>query len=105
MKGADGQDVRVGGHWLVASQYRGGHYAILVHLNATHKMTARSDWKRGFLGSDHSCKDAMRHKSVTAERDGCQWTRSEPNGRDRHGSMHRRMGGPKGRSGAAQESR
>jgi uncharacterized protein (TIGR02246 family) len=30
-KGADGKEVPVGGHWLVISQYRDGHYVMLVH--------------------------------------------------------------------------
>jgi uncharacterized protein (TIGR02246 family) len=31
MKGPDGKDVPVGGHWLVVSQYRDGHYLTLLH--------------------------------------------------------------------------
>ena len=30
-KGPDGKDVPVGGHWLVVSQYRDGHYQIVLH--------------------------------------------------------------------------
>jgi uncharacterized protein (TIGR02246 family) len=30
-KGPDGKEGPVGGHWLVISQYRDGHYVMLVH--------------------------------------------------------------------------
>jgi uncharacterized protein (TIGR02246 family) len=30
-KGPDGKEAPVGGHWLVISQYRDGHYVLLVH--------------------------------------------------------------------------
>jgi ketosteroid isomerase-like protein len=30
-KGPDGKDMPVGGHWLAVSQYRDGHYDILIH--------------------------------------------------------------------------